>query len=320
MVFHRFVGSLRKSGFKGNIILGVGPDTRPHIINYLKSRNVIVKTFEWVKCEYEEGSAGSKAFAKIDTCISPFNDIKSRWSRYPLQKMWLEECETCTGPVLTIDVRDTYFQLDPFGPGSPKVEGLQVFEEHKKQTTSHWMVNKPIRICKNTTHEGTMLCSGSTIGTRKAMLKYFEVMYEEMKVWIKVAKCRFDIDGDDQTMHNHLYYSGQLPFATPIAYRAGGIIITLGSAARVYTDKKNTYYQNTLKMNPIKAHAMPFFNATEDRWLGPKDLIDDEGYFVEYDGSRSRVVHQFDRFGFALDHWLNRKGFSSDYGSERQKG
>jgi hypothetical protein len=43
-----------------------------------------------------------------------------------------------------------------------------------------------------------MLCSGTTIGTRRAMLKYFEVMYAEMKVWIADEKCRFDIDGDDQ--------------------------------------------------------------------------------------------------------------------------
>lgn len=56
-----------------------------------------------------------------------------RWSRFPLIRDWLAGCETCTGPVLIMDVRDSYFQLDPFGPGSPVVEGLQVFEEPPHQ-------------------------------------------------------------------------------------------------------------------------------------------------------------------------------------------
>ena len=53
-----------------------------------------------------------------------------------------------------MDVRDSYFQENPFGTTSdgqdpPTVEGLQVFEENPNQTTDHWLVEWPVRECKN---------------------------------------------------------------------------------------------------------------------------------------------------------------------------
>jgi hypothetical protein len=99
-----------------------------------------------------------------------------------------------------MDVRDAYFQLDPFGPGSGPITGLQVFEEHPTQTTGHWLVKPIVQQCKGMHFIETMLCSGTTIGTRDAMLKYLEVMYAEMKAWISTPKCRFNLNGDDQTV------------------------------------------------------------------------------------------------------------------------
>lgn len=73
-----------------------------------------------------------------------------------------------------------------------------------------------------------MLCSGTTVGTRAAMLKYLEIMYAEMKVWISRHECHFSMNGDDQSIHNYLFYSGQLPFAEAIPNRHGGIVNTVG--------------------------------------------------------------------------------------------
>ena len=36
------------------------------------------------------------------------------------------------------------------------------------------------------------------------------------------------------------------------------------------------------------------------------DLIDNDGYFIEYDGSRSRIVHQADGFGSYWSIWMNK--------------
>jgi hypothetical protein len=184
-VYGRFVGSLRKSGYKGHIILGVAPDVSPKVLRYFRYRNVTAKVMQWVNCTY----AGE--IFKKSHCAAPYSDIKIRWSRFPLQRDWLEECTTCTGPVLVIDVRDSIFQLDPFGPGSPEITGLQVYEEAKIQTTQHWLAEWPIGACKGFSYNETMLCSGTTTGTRAAMLKYLEIMYKEMKVWIETPQCRF---------------------------------------------------------------------------------------------------------------------------------
>ena len=44
-------------------------------------------------------------------------------------------------------------------------------------------------------------------------------------------------------------------------------------------------------------------------WLGMEhDLTDEEGYFLNYNGERSFVVHQADRFGSILNGWLWQHG------------
>jgi hypothetical protein len=197
-VYERFVGSLRKTGYGGHIILGVAPDVPDDVLEYFAYRNVTAKILTWVDCTYaadaDASTGGSDIFTKT-TCADPYPDIKIRWSRFPLQRDWLAECETCTGPVLTADVRDTFFQRNPFGPGSAgparQFGGLQVYEEHKNMTTQHWLTEWPIGACKGRTYDEPMMCSGTTTGTRAAMIKYLEVMYEEMKVWINDPKCRF---------------------------------------------------------------------------------------------------------------------------------
>jgi hypothetical protein len=233
-VYTQFVGSLRNSGYKGHVILGVAPDVSQEVLDYFESRNVVPKIQQWVNCSYSDANKQNDIFKKTQ-CAAPYADIKIRWSRFPLIKDWLEDCDTCTGPVLIMDVRDSIFQRDPFGPGSPAVQGLHVFEEDPRQTTKHWLTQWPIEACKGVEYNQTMLCSGTTAGTRAAMLKYLEIMYAEMKVWIEDPKCRFDINGDDQSIHNYLFYSGQLPFATAIRNRSGGTVNTVGvPGARTY--------------------------------------------------------------------------------------
>jgi hypothetical protein len=144
-----------------------------------------------------------------------------------------------------------------------------------------------------------MLCSGSTVGTRQAMLKYLTVMYEEMKVWITTDKCRFDVNGDDQSMHNYLFYSGQLPFATAIANRAGGIVNTVGVEGAVLFRAHEQYWKGPQGglTNNREINRKPYTGAAGKNWIGPEfNLTDNEGYFTEADGTRldwTRI--QFDR-------------------------
>lgn len=307
--YKRYVGSLRRTGYRGHIILGLNPDTKPAILEYLKSRQVTVKLLQWVNCTY-----GSESLPADARCAHPYPDIKTRWSRFPLQRDWLKSCDTCTGPVLITDVRDVIFQRNPFGPDAPRVEGLQVFEEHPNQTTQHWLTEWPLRECKNVTYFKPMLCSGTTAGTREAMLRYLEAMHREMKEWMTRPECHFKIHGDDQTIHNHLFYSGQLPGATAIKHRQNGLVHTVGhQAARIL----RAHFEDTkLRLNATtkeEASAKwPFRGAQSvKQWLSPElKLIDEEGYMTEADGSRSFVVHQWDRFGPRFWFWISAQGIA----------
>lgn len=311
--YQQFVGSLRNSGYKGHIILGVSPDVPEIVLNYFQARNVTPKKMKWVDCTYRNNDEkGGKIFAKT-TCSHPYPDIKIRWSRFPLARDWLQECTTCTGPVLVMDVRDSIFQLDPFGPGSPPVKGLQVYEEHKSQRTLHWLAQWPIEDCKGIIYNETMLCSGTTIGTRTAMLKYLEIMYAEMKVWINDPQCRFDINGDDQSMHNYLFYSGQIPFATAWANRAGGIVNTVGVEGSNVFNSHRAKMMKQFNLPEGPAGMKPYPGADGKRWIGKQyNLTDDEGFFTEADGSRSRVIHQYDRLGDPYFAWMRKQAFLRD--------
>jgi hypothetical protein len=125
-----------------------------------------------------------------------------------------------------------------------------------------------------------------------------------MKEWISDEKCHFNNNGDDQSIHNYLYYTGKLPYATAIPARTG-IVNTVG------VDGSKVWNQHKEKVEK-KTRATDAFDGVKSGtkgWIGPVDflsytLTDEDGYFINVDGTRSRVVHQFDRFGPPIDQWL----------------
>jgi hypothetical protein len=60
-----------------------------------------------------------------------------------------------------------------------------------------------------------------------------------------------------------------------------------------------------------KDKPFPGTEKAEQPWIGPEfDLVDSKGFFLDYDGSRSRVIHQFDRFREKIHPWLKANGLS----------
>jgi len=316
-----FVGSLRKSGYKGHIILAVKPDIDPEVKTYLEENNVTIKFIKQMECTYtkeqkqdvgenemNEGMDFDSALKEALTCLYPYPELKQRWSRFPLLRDYLLECKSCTGPVLVTDFRDAYFQRDPFGDNGHDIVGLEVFEEYHAQRTSHWLVDGPVRNCKGDKETDTflgenhrMLCSGTTIGTREATLDYLRIMHGEMMKWMLDSKCRnHEMNGDDQSIHNYLFYAGRLPFAVAVPNRQG-IVNTVGVQGSMI---KKQYGGN------YKMQKNEYQGADEDngQWIGIHyDVTDKEGYFTNSDGTRSRVVHQYDRYGDPLDRWLDKQ-------------
>ena len=309
--YRRFVGSLRKTGYKGHIILGVAPDIDKDSMDYLDSRNVQYHKLKWVNCTY--GANEKESIFQHTHCADPYPDVKIRWSRFPLARDWIKACKTCTGPILLMDARDSFFQRDPFA-GVPPVTGLQVFQEHWNMTTNNWLTRWPIKDCKGIIYKDRpMLCSGTTVGTRDAMIKYLEIMYAEMKVWIERPKCRFDINGDDQSIHNHLYYSGQLPFAHSIPFRKGGIVNTIGHPAAKLSKRHYDYYKEVQNLEKSESEKIPYPGYNGRTWIDPSyGIANEDGLLTEEDGSISRVVHQFDRLGFGFEDWYMNQSWGSD--------
>lgn len=279
-VLRLFVGSLRNTGYCGHILLGVAPDVSNSILEYLHRQQVTVHRLKWTPCEYRYN-------LESIVCAQPYSNLKIRWGRFPLARDWLHQCRDCTGPVLVTDVRDVLFQKDPFD--GVLVDSLQLFAEHPYQTTLHKLVKKPIRRCKHMKLNEPMLCSGTTVGTREAILTYLDVMHHELVEWASQEDCRLiNREGGDQAVHNYIYYTGKLPSSTNvIPFRSSGVVNTVAVWGKLLEEQLR--------------------NRTDLKWENMSDynVTDSQGYFLESDGSRSRTVHQFDRFHWAgYETWL----------------
>jgi len=312
-VHKKFVGSLRKSGFEGNIMLATEPELMDGVEEYLLEQKVTILRLNFTECVHkilEDHEVKTKKDKECNTCIAPYENIKIRWGRFPLLRDSLRACEHCTGPVLVADVRDTLFQRDPF-EGVPEIEGLHLYGEHRSNSAGHYFIRKPIEECKDVVLSNTMgpmLCSGTTIGSREAMLGYLDTMYEEMVQWMEDKNCWSKKAGGDQAIHNYLYYTGRFDHLKPkVFYPREEIVNTVG--ARGVAFSKYHFTSNKGKKN---IHQIPYAQSDPKKgtWLPLAfDLTDEDGYFIDNSGERSRIVHQYDRFGTHVEEWLlSKKG------------
>jgi len=209
----------------------------------------------------------------------------------------------CTDGVILTDVSDAYFQRDPF-QAVTKPQPLMLFEEiYPNLTNTHWLTDWPVKTCKNyTVGEMPMLCSGSTMGSIQGILDYIDVMIEEFEDWKEKAECRFPLVGDDQSIHNYLYYTNRFKNAVTIPHRTGPIHVVGWQAARIYDKVSEEAKKQGL---PV---SKPNIMGRWQEWL-PKehDLIDQQtGLILNKDASPSAQVYQIDRFGQLLYHWLDK--------------
>jgi hypothetical protein len=320
------------------------PNLPTEIEAYLLRRNVTIHRLQFVNCttkliDTDIDEIKNSHDREVVTCVEPYAHIKIRWSRFPIFRDLLVNCTECSGPVLVSDVRDTFFQRDPFSPTQdgtiPVVNGLHLFEEHRLTDTNDRIVHKAVSLCYGDDFAAAkidnhpMLCSGTTVGTRQAMILYLESMYHEMMQWIQNPSCRFNTNGDDQAIHNLLYYTGQFqdkigtPLNLPIETFGprAGLVNTVGVIGKRIWEmhKKDRAMRNIVKLPQLRLthYTGDFVNYTDSdpnnpnetistRWLGLHyDLTDATGRFINYDGSYSPVVHQYDRFNFPVQDWMD---------------
>ena len=141
------------------------------------------------------------------------------------------------------------------------------------------------------------------MGSRDGILKYIEAMVKEMDYWKDHKECRFDMPGDDQSIHNYLYYTKKLEHAKVIPHRTGPIHVVGYQAAVIFKSADEEARKTGLPSNNwyVKDNVW-------QSWL-PEELglIDrNTGLIVNNDGTPSAQIHQYDRFGALPNMWLRQ--------------
>ena len=203
-------------------------------------------------------------------------------SRYEMYRTWLSYYEPTSWGIV-FDFRDTFFQRDPFTlvDRSNKAPNLHLFAENRQVKrvgncifNSGWLrcwgKETPKKFANN-----SVVCSGSTMGSVPALKRYTERMVKEMdKMKCHATPARTE---SDQGYHNYLYDTGELaklPGVRVTHHEQGhGIVNTIGAM--------NGFRVPKHMKGPLDTH-----------WK----IKDKDGWILDYNGERSAVVHQWDRF------------------------
>jgi len=291
-IYITFIESLRKTSFNGDIVLSVShlDKLKPGVEEYLRERSkdshVIVYTVDW-ECFNNSGtpvpdSRGGVAHCKVDHMFGT-SDGKSvedpriprpvATARYDIYWVWALQYQPHS-QILLIDVRDAYFQSDPFSGLKSSSKNtpsgiLILYGENKvavniakSKYNCNWIRGAYGTgvLAKISNH--TISCSGSTIGEQVAIESYLRAMIQQFEE----TSCK--IKGCDQGFHNYLFRMNLLEGAAGIS--------------KVIFHDQGEGNVNTL-------------GAMREKPLTEWGILDKKGVVTNWDGSTSPVVHQFDR-------------------------
>lgn len=227
--YQQFVGSLRKTGYKGNIILGVAQgnmhtyhdDNHQKILSYLRDNHVTVNIIPVQDCMENSGGV----------CLDGLDgagEWNLSWGYYFLLRKWLKECLDCsTGPVLLVSVPGTTFLQSPFAleeksyndhdhghDNLPFRQRLELYET--PLSTDHWKSATFLQKCQRWDWDVPLISSSIVQGDRMSVLFYLEAMLGEMIRWKEGS--REDCDSkllhghghEEMFIHNYLFYNGDI--------------------------------------------------------------------------------------------------------------
>ena len=286
--FARFVSTLRATGYPGDIALAAGPPEKFQrgVEDYLRGERVLAYQFTYSCVKKQKRRLLMTPAGCTLTNWYPDGDARGprplAISRYEMYRTWLSFYDDSSWGFI-FDFRDTFFQLDPFtlvdrSAGAPN---LHLFAENRQVKTvgkcifnSGWLrcwgKDVPKRFSNN-----SVVCSGSTMGSAPALRQYTERMIAEMdKMKCHMTPARTE---SDQGYHNYLYDTGELaklPGVSVTHHEQGyGLVNTIGAM--------NGFRVPAHMKGPLDTH-----------WK----IKDKDGYILDYDGQKSAVVHQWDRF------------------------
>ena len=125
--------------------------------------------------------------------------------RYPLYYLYLSEYGKSYENIMLTDTRDVLFQADPFGFD---FDGLCCFLENEEKTinscefNSNWILKGFSEDALRDIGHEKISCSGTTIGTRSAVMRYLETMVDYL------IQLKTQFMGIDQGVHNYILRKG----------------------------------------------------------------------------------------------------------------
>mmetsp|Transcript_87172 Transcript_87172/g.174408 ORF Transcript_87172/g.174408 Transcript_87172/m.174408 type:complete len:337 (+) Transcript_87172:727-1737(+) len=270
---------------------------------------------EFSNTDTQEQKISGTSFIRT-TCTKYYTRLVFEWARYEMALGWIKGCPECKGWMLVCDVKDTVFQRPPFedlqrNVTAPDAVGevkpdLLLFEEAYPPPlgldNSDWFAWTSIRNCYGAKLENEMmaeyrrkpmLCSGSTMGTRKGLSRYLSAItrrfYEMM--WLGPG-CKPPMVVD-QVIHNWLFYTSHgYPTAnvkgSSFEFSFGGKTGDMAVAMPFGTGPVQT------------VGHLCWAGEVADLTLGQVSEVNlsihlPNGFFLNNDGRAAPVVHQHDR-------------------------
>ena len=312
-----FVQSLRNTGFDGDIVLSVSPldVENKRVWSYLKEVPGIVIYVPKLVCYNYEMEQVASAKGGMRTCqcddlyghrphgsttLQPLKDPRPprtiATTRYEIYWIMVQNYHPHSW-ILLVDARDTYFQSDPFAPVPRQTDPtaksglLYFFGENaeatrlgKSKTNNKWLRTAYGEIVGNHMADKPTICSGASMGEQVALETYTRAMVAESDDTGTVLM------GADQGFHNFLYYSHKFKNADQIhdivLFDQGtGIVNNMGA----------------LRTKPL------------EEWGNGKIVreFEEDGRtryeVLNWDGTLTPVVHQFDRHKKLSDYFFKTK-------------
>ena len=302
-----FTGTLRNTGYKGDIVLATSPGSEMGFLKFLEKTSCIT---------YEVDTVSAKKDFEVPHAQFGYSVNVLRLFMY---KWWVSMYDK-DAVILLSDFRDVLFQSNPFAfrphAGLPTNNQLVIFHEnfplkmiYRCRTNRQWLQTCYGDTAVGELEQNLVSCSGTVFGGRDAVLAYAHMMVEQLDPAVrwrnhplvntseflyKVQKqCKHA--GIDQGFHNYLLHSKTLEQWVDVKemLQGEGMVNTIGA----FFGTKAVVQKNLTEWGILKGKP-------------PQQT------FHNWDGQLSPVVHQFDRFQqnhFQGRYWEFIKVISDQY-------